>query len=174
MEAMEGRSGVVQVAYLVDDVRRAAAAHSATFGSGPYFVADHIPLASVEHRGESAAFDHSSAYGQWGAVMVEFVAVHACTPATLAGGVGFGGGGVHHVARFVDDLDTERRHLAAAGHEELMLATTGSGLRFCFFSGAGLGHLLEIYEPTAGLKGFYARVATAADHWDGTDPIRAM
>ena len=33
----------------------------------------HVALASSVHRGVERPFDHSSAYGQWGGVMVELV-----------------------------------------------------------------------------------------------------
>jgi hypothetical protein len=64
---------VRQLAYFCADVREAALAHHRGFGSGPYFVADNIPLAGSVHRGQPHGFDHSSAYGQWGEVMIEFV-----------------------------------------------------------------------------------------------------
>lgn len=174
MELPGGRSGVVQVAYLVSDVRSAALRHSEAFGSGPFFVADHIPLQSVSHRGGPAVFDHSSAYGQWGPVMVEFVALHAARPASLASAAGVGDTGIHHVARFVADLDTEASRLVAAGYGQVLLARTASGLRFAFHDGGRLGHLLEIYEPAPGLTAFYDRVASAADGWDGSAPLRPM
>lgn len=171
MELRAGRSGVVQVAYQVVDVRSAALSHSATFGSGPFFVADHIPLQAAEHRGQPARFDHSSAYGQWGPVMVELVAIHGAQPEVLARETRLGEGRIHHLARFVDDLDAESDRLERFGYPQILLARTGSGQRFAFHDGRDLGHLLEIYEPTPALVGFYARIAAAADGWDGTDPV---
>ena len=54
---------VRQVAYYVPDVREAAKAHSANFGSGPFFVAEHIPISLCRYRGKPGVFDHTSAYG---------------------------------------------------------------------------------------------------------------
>lgn len=167
-------SGVVQIAYLVDDVREGALRHSAAFGSGPFFIGDHIPLSEVIHAGEPAVFDHSSAYGQWGDVMVELVCIHQATPGALALAVGVGHTGIHHVARFVDDIDAEAAYLDATGHPQVLLASTASGQRFAFHAGGDLAHLLEIYQPSDGLRGFYGRVAEASKGWDGSDPIRAM
>ena len=62
-----------QIAYFVPDVRVAAARHAALFGSGPYFVAEHIPLRKALYRGREGRRDHRSAYGQWGELMVECV-----------------------------------------------------------------------------------------------------
>lgn len=171
-ERPAGASGPVQIAYLVPDVSLAAIRHSQTFGSGPFFVAAHIPLSSARHEGRDCLLDHSSAYGQWGAVMVEMIALHACEPAELAAAVGCGSDGIHHVARFVADLDVEAGLLEARGYRQLLLAETASGGRFAWHHGGPLGHLLEIYEPSPRLADLYGRVAAAASGWDGRDPLR--
>lgn len=174
MELPGGRSGVVQVAYLTTDVRAAAVRHSETFGSGPFFVSEHIPLEAAWHRGEPAELDHSSAYGQWGSVMVELVCVHAATPASLGAAVKVGATGIHHLARFVENLDAEAERLEGSGMRQVLLARTSSGLRFAFHDGGDLGHLLEIYQPEPGLAAFYSRVAGAAEGWDGSDLLRRL
>ena len=63
----------VQIAYGVREVRAAAARRAATTGAGPFVVASHIQLAAARVGGVPGAFDHSSAYGQWGRIMVELV-----------------------------------------------------------------------------------------------------
>jgi len=42
---------VRQIAYFAADVRVAALEHHLRFGSGPFFVAEHIPLRQSLHRG---------------------------------------------------------------------------------------------------------------------------
>mgnify|MGYP001077743783 CR=1 FL=1 len=36
------------------------------------------------------------------------------------------------------------------------------------------GHMLELYEPSKGLKDFYAYVRKAAAGWNGIDPVRRL
>jgi hypothetical protein len=67
------RRPIRQVAYFVPDVAAAATRHMTLFGSGPFFVAEHIPLRLCRHRGRPAELDHTAAYGQWGDQMIEFV-----------------------------------------------------------------------------------------------------
>jgi hypothetical protein len=168
---------IVQIAYDIGDdgdVRAAAARHAARFGSGPFFVQEHIPLAAVAHCGAPATFDHSSAYGQSGGVMVELVRQHHVEPASLRAQLRQRGTGVHHVAYFADDLDREAARLDGLGYPQVMVATTASGLRFAFHDAvAELGHLLEVYQSNDRLAAFYARVAEAAIGWDGRDPVRS-
>jgi hypothetical protein len=56
----------------------------------------------------------------------------------------------------------------------VLVAETGSGLRFAFHDGGDLGHLLEIYEPRPPLTALYERVRLAAEDWDGREPIRPL
>ena len=95
-----------QVAYFGTDVRAAALRHSQIHGSGPFFVAEHIPLRRALHRGVERTLDHSSAYGQWGALMIEFVQQNNPGPSAFHDMYpeGSGRGGIHHVALFVPDL----------------------------------------------------------------------
>jgi len=141
-------------------------------GAGLFFVRRHPPLASTEHAGRPATFDHSSAYGPWGAVQVKLVQVHEAQPVELAAAVG--GRGLHHVACFVASLTDEHARLEALGWLSVFTARTEGGHAFAFHDArADLGHLLEVYEPTERLLALYRRVATAARGWDGRDQVRA-
>jgi catechol 2,3-dioxygenase-like lactoylglutathione lyase family enzyme len=168
---------VRQLAYKVNDLEAAAAAHHRRFGSGPFFVARHVALASSKHRGVAQPFDHSSAYGQWGTVMVELVVQHNPEASALHDmfAAGSGAEGLHHAALFVDDLDAEIARFAAEGAPLAQYLVTTSGTAFAFVdTRASLGHMLELYEPTPLLTGFYAMVAEAAQGWDGHGLLREL
>lgn len=163
----------VQLGYAVADVVEAAGRWAATTSAGPFFLIEHIPLAEVRYRGAPAAFDHSSAYGQWGDVMVELVQDHTAGPSPIRDLMGPRGEGLHHVAHFVDDLERGSAALAAMGWPEVLRASTAAGQAFAFHDArADRGHLVELYEPSDRLLGFYAMVAEAAAAWDGRDPVR--
>ena len=165
----------VQIAYAVPDVEQASRSWAERFGAGPFFVRRHIALVDVVVRGRRGTFDHSSAYGQWGPVMVELVADHGDGPSPVREMYPRDGSGLHHLAHFVDDLDTAVEDLTTQGHELAMRARTASGLAFCFVdTRPTLGHMVELYEPTPGLRAFYSMVRVAAEGWDGTDPVRTM
>ncbi|MFM7377383.1 MAG: VOC family protein [Erythrobacter sp.] len=168
---------VRQLAYKVNDLEAAAAAHRRAFGSGPFFVLRHVALASSVHRGVERPFDHSSAYGQWGSVMVELVVQHNADDSALHEMFHYGSGheGLHHAALFVDDLEAAIARFEAEGAPLAQLSVTGGGTAFAFVdTRASLGHMLELYEPTAQLTGFYDFVAAAAQDWDGRDLLREL
>jgi hypothetical protein len=168
---------VRQLAYKVNDLEAAAQTHHRQFGSGPFFVLRHVTLASSVHRGVERPFDHSSAYGQWGGVMVELVVQHNADPSALHEMFPHGSGteGLHHAALFVDDLHAEIARFESEGAPLAQLSVTETGTAFAFVdTRKGLGHMLELYEPTAQLTGFYDFVAQAAQGWDGQDLIREL
>jgi catechol 2,3-dioxygenase-like lactoylglutathione lyase family enzyme len=148
----------VQVAYAVADVHAAAARWKASFGAGPFVINEHIAIASARvnglERGPSG-FDHSSAYGQWGEIMVELVHEHTAPIGAPAG--------LHHLAFFVDDIALTSRALTDAGWPEALWATTSTGTAFAMHDArSDLGHLIELYEPSPGLLGFYAKIRSLA------------
>lgn len=167
----------VQIAYAVRDARAAATVWAERDGAGPFFVNEHIPVTNVRYRGQAgASFDHTSAYGQWGDVMVELVQDHTVGPSAVRDVVGVGGEGLHHLAFMVDDLAATQAALTARGWPEAMWAeVAGSGTAFVFHDAtAELGHMIELYVGSPGLRGFYAMVAGAAQDWDGSDPVRSI
>jgi hypothetical protein len=168
---------VRQLAYKVNDLEAAALAHTRAFGSGPFFVLRHVALASSLHRGVERPFDHSSAYGQWGSVMVELVVQHNADASALHDMFPHGSGaeGLHHAALFVDDLDAAIASFASQGAPLAQLSVTEGGTAFAFVDTRdSLGHMLELYEPTQQLTGFYDFVAAAAQGWDGSELIREL
>ena len=158
----------VQVAYAVSDVAAAAAAFATSTGAGPFFVVPHIEVVEARVNGTDAPFDHSSAYGQWGDLMVELVEEH--TPPLVAPA-----GAMHHMAFMVPSLDDAVEWCGAAGWAEVLWARTAAGQEFTFRDArAQLGHLVELYEPSDRLVAFYSMVAHAARAWNGDHPVRSL
>jgi catechol 2,3-dioxygenase-like lactoylglutathione lyase family enzyme len=163
----------VQIAYVVPDLTSAARTWVRDVGAGPFFVNEHIELTDVVHRGNPATFDHSSAYGQWGSIMVELVHDHGQGPSVVRDRFGPCESGLHHLAFLVDDLEQTSATLLAGGAEIVLSARTTGGTAFRFIDLPSMrGHLVELYERSDRIADFYAMVASAADSWDGTDPIR--
>lgn len=165
---------VVQIAYIVDDVRAAARDFAARTGAGPFFVRRNPVTTAVGPDASAGSFDHSSAYGQWGRVQVELVETHSAEPAAFAETV-VARNRIHHVAIMVSSFDAQQRQFDESGWPALLTATTPNGNNFAFHDArAQLGHLVEIYEPRPTILALYRKVADAALEWDGSDPVREM
>lgn len=175
VRADEFQSGtVVQTAYLVDDVRTAAARFAAATGAGPFLVRRNRITDAVGPDGRPAMFDHSSAYGQWGRTQIELVQTHAAAPTEFADTT-TELGRVHHVAMMVESFTEQQKKFSDLGWPALLTATTPNGNAFAFHDArAELGHLVEIYEARPSILALYRRVAEAAVDWDGYEPVREM
>ena len=163
----------VQIAYHVADPAAAAQRCAAQFGWGPCYLLEHVRLASCTYRGRPATFDHSSAYGQAGELMVEFITQHDDEPSVVRDLYGRDQSGVHHVAHFVPHLDEALADFATKGLATAMHAVTADGVSFAMVDAtATLGHMLELYEPGPDLRNFYTFIRRKADGWSGSDPLR--
>jgi catechol 2,3-dioxygenase-like lactoylglutathione lyase family enzyme len=167
------RRPVHHIGYVVDDLEAAARHLSAATGAGPFLMLEHVPLADASYRGAPASYDHSTAFGQWGPVIIEISRIHAAEPTGLRE---FFTAGRHpaigHVAWLVDDLDGESARLEEAG---LALVHSGSSgpVRANWHDGRQLfGHPIEVHRRGPELLGFYETIAAASRTWDGSDPLR--
>jgi hypothetical protein len=166
---------VVQVAYHVPDVVSAAERFSRVLGWGPFFVVKHIPLTRCIYRDRVGVFDHSSAYGQAGDVMVELVMQHSNEPSAIRDMYAAHQTGLHHMACFTDDLDAELARYGRDGYPTAMYAQTSFGLPFAMVDTRRLvGHMLELYPRTDSLGRFYSMVKEASVGWDGAEPVRYL
>src|SRR3954454_308687 len=111
--------------YVVDDPRTGAEAFARDFGAGPIYALEHVPFCEVTFDGAPAVYDHSSAFGAWGPLLVELTQVHDAQPAGLAGALTPPGGGLGHVAWLADDLGAETARLQAAGLQPFHTGRTG-------------------------------------------------
>ena len=166
---------IVQVAYFVSDAEKAAHAAAERFGTGPFFLLRGIELSEGEVAGRPQTFIHSSAYGQWGQLMMDFVQQDEEGPSPFRMMYKAGEEGLHHVAMMVDSLpetyaECERLHLPIATR-----AVTLSGIEFSFIDIVKeMGHMIEIYEKSEELSDFYRMIREAAIDWNGRDPVRPL
>lgn len=151
----------VQIAYSAtgtETLEEVAADFAEKTGAGPFVFAHHIELSTCQVNGQPASFDHSSAYGWWGEIMVELVREH--TPP-----LGPIGSGVHHLAFIVENLDDAVTWCAGKGWPLILRACTKGGQEFVFCDARKqLGHFIEMYEGSQRLTEFYAYVRSLSEH----------
>jgi catechol 2,3-dioxygenase-like lactoylglutathione lyase family enzyme len=160
--------------YAVADLEASTAWAAEALGAGPFFEISHMKIDDSLMRGREVEFDHSSAFGFCGGLMIEYSELHPGTdPALAAAMVGPGGTpAVSHVAWLVDDIDAEVERLGAAGSECFYRSSTGPASAAWFDARAQLGHCIEILRRSAGLTEFYEFLRAQAEGWDGREPLR--
>jgi catechol 2,3-dioxygenase-like lactoylglutathione lyase family enzyme len=160
------------VGYVVDDIPAAVDWAVSALGAGPFFVIEHMAFDVVTFEGKPAAYDHSSAFGQWGSLKLELTVVHSAQPAGLAAALGGASGRVGHIAWLASDLDAESARLSAADVPAFHEGRAGPVRAIWHDARATLGHHIEILQDCPEIQGFYDLIRTSADRWDGSNPLR--
>ena len=144
-------------------------------GTGPFHVMDKIELIWGQHRGQVCNFVHTSAYGQCGELIIELVQQDVEGPSPFRDMYAPGEEGVHHVATIVDSLPETYAYYESLGFDVSAKAQTKSGIEFAFIDTvAALGHMVEVYEASEALLGFYKFIRSTSQGWDGKDPVRSL
>jgi Glyoxalase/Bleomycin resistance protein/Dioxygenase superfamily len=162
------------VGYVVEDLHRDVPRFAALTGAGPFYAIEHLAFDEVSYRGEPAVYDHSSAFGQWGPMLVELTQVHHAEPAGLLDFLVKPGDGLGHIAWLADSLEDEVARLRHAGLTPFHAGRTGPASAVWFDGGDMFGHPIEVLQRRDELLGFYAMVRDASVGWDGSEPLRVM
>jgi hypothetical protein len=165
---MTFRHRTIQNAYVVDDLDAAIERWHRLWGLGPFFVRRHIVLPEVRYRGRPASLDISAAYVQAGPIQVELVSQHDSAPSAFRDMFAPGHGGFHHVAVIPEDYEGLLADYGRQGFDVATELRTASGRGAAYVDTRGmLGHMVEVYWPSASLDALYRDVAAAAEQWDG-------
>ncbi len=169
-----------QIAYAVTDVVAAAEKHHAMYGSGPFFLAEHVPVENFKYRGQAGEFDHTTLFGQWGDIMVEFSYQHNDGPSQIHDMFPFGSGksGLQHVALIVSDFDEALASFNKRGYEtasQFYVGSAGAGYDVAFLDTRELnGHMVEIYPDAEPLMGAYEMSRKAGGNFSGQPLIQKI
>jgi catechol 2,3-dioxygenase-like lactoylglutathione lyase family enzyme len=172
-----GRAGafaIHHVGYVVEDLRAGVERFAAAFGAGPFLAIEHMEFDEVTFRGEPAAYDHSSAFGTWGPLLLELTVIHDAEPAGLREALTPADGGLGHLGIVVDSPASAAEELAAAGCRPFHTGRTGPAEAIWLDGGELFGHPVELLRRGPGLLEFYDRVRAASVDWDGSEPLRPI
>ena len=168
---------VEQIAYVVSNVWEAAERHSRTYGSGPFFAMDHVPVSEGWYRGKAMTLDANVALGQCGDVMVELLQDNGSAPSIIHDLYPYGSGrtGIHHLCYHVENLANTVADFEAEGFEVAFRTMMIGGTDVAIVDTASLNnHFVEIYEKTDEIKALYSFIKSAAIGFDGTSPVRSL
>jgi len=162
------------VGYVVEDLRSGVERFAKDFGAGPFFGMEHMVFDEVTYRGEAAVYDHSSAFGCWGPILVEVTQVHDAQPAGFRETLVAPGAGLGHIGVLTPSLSDETARLESLGLTAFHTGKTGPASAVWFEGGPLFGHPIEVLQEREEILGFYAMVRAAAVGWDGSEPLRIM
>jgi Glyoxalase/Bleomycin resistance protein/Dioxygenase superfamily len=157
------------------DLRAAIDMWVTVYGAGPFYLLEHVAFDECTSRGDPAIYDHSSAFGLWGAVPVELQQVHEVRPAEPARPFSAdSGAAVNHVGVTADDPAAESARLESLGFGLTMYARLREFEFFWHDATEPFGYCIEVITAGPELDAFWGTVAGGAREWDGRDPIRSF
>lgn len=170
-------SGIVQVAFVVEDIRVAMPLYSRHFGIGPWFLFEHFEFDWVRYRGEPTAIDLSLALGYSGGMMFELIEQHDDLPSVYRETVNRRGYGFHHnaVTASPADYDATRDRYLADGATLALEGEVAVGGRAAYLDfGEQLPGMIELIELTGKVEQLFGHIRAANDGWKGDDPVRSL
>ena len=167
--------GVIQTAFITDDVVRDMRRMTGQFGIGPWFLFENFPIRDLHYRGRPADFRITVALGNSGHMQFELIQQLDEKPSVyrdvrMARGYGF-----HHFAVGVRDFEAACEATAARGFELVLSGAAGADSRMAYFDTTAVTcGMLEFIEVTAQVEAFWEMIRHASIGWDGSDPVRTL
>src|SRR6266478_4891003 len=167
--------GIIQICYLVPDIRAAMNLWIDKLKVGPWFLLDHFSGTNPKYRGRDSKADVSLAMSFAGHMNIELIQPNDAEPSVYREWIEKRGYGFHHWGRATTNFDRDVAHYQAQGHELAFLAGVPSGGSVAYMdTTAQLPGYMELIELGAGFEAVFSKFYRASIGWDGADPVRSF
>ena len=165
--------GVIQMAYIVEDIHAAMKAWTEDFKAGPWFLLDSFTGEDATYRGAPSKADVKLAMGAAGHMIIELIQPkdeHPSVYKEMRDKTGFG---FHHIGRASADLAADMKAMEEKGYDLAFKARVPTGGWVAYYDTNGRHpYYIELIEAGPGVDQFFGAVYQAGVNWDGRDPIR--
>lgn len=167
--------GIIQMCYVVPDIRAAMNTWINKLKVGPWFLLDHFTGTDPKYRGRDSSADVSIAMSFAGHMNIELIQPNDDAPSVYREWIERRGYGFHHWGRASLDFDRDVAKYEAAGHELVFLAGVPSGGHVAYMdTTAELPGYVELIGIGAGFEPLFSKFYRASIGWDGSEPIRSF
>ena len=168
--------GIMQTAFVVEDVRASIAHFQKDCAAGPFFLLDHFLGPDQVYRGGVSTADVAIAMGFVGHMQVELIQPLDGNPSVYRETIEKSGYGFHHFGIACADVDADSRAYQARGYHEAFRAAVPTGGEVVYLDN-GQGPqwgFLELLPVTPGMDETFTRFWKASLDWDGRNPVRSF
>lgn len=163
---------IVQMAYVVEDIRAAMNWWMMDAKTGPWFLLDSFTGPDQIYRGEQSQSDVAIAMSFAGHMNIELIQPKDKHPSVYKETVDARGYGFHHMGIAVDDTLAESQAYQARGFMEAFSADVGSGRVRYMDDGNTIPGFIELIPANNVMDAMFTEMYMAALRWDGEDPVR--
>jgi len=167
--------GIIQTAFITDDIERDMARYTDVLGIGPWFLFERFELTELRYRGRPADFEITLALGNSGGMQYELIQQLDAKPSVYTEVREARGFGFHHYGVGVTDFEAACARHAAAGFEQALSGIAGVGARAAYYDTRDAAYgMVELIEMTPVVEDLWSAIQAAARDWDGRDPVRTF
>jgi hypothetical protein len=167
--------GIVQMAYVVPDIRQAMDEWTRRLKVGPWFLIDHFTGVDAQYRGQPSGADVALAMSFAGHMNIELIQPNNNEPSVYRETIQKRGYGFHHWGVATWNFDQELKRYQDSGHELAFFAKVPSGGRVAYMdTTANLPGMVELIELGADFESTFSRFYAATIGWDGKNPVRSF
>ena len=167
--------GIVQVAYVVEDLQKSIAEFSQKFNIGPWFYSNGYTLKEASYRGKPTDMRMGLALSFSGNMCFEVIQPLDDKPSVYWDVIKKKGYGFHHLGMATTQYEVDVARYQKMGYVLVFEGLTPRGIRFAYFDTTGdLPGMLELIEYNDTQLKFLSLMQQASVNWDGKDPSRKI
>jgi len=165
--------GIIQTAYVVEDIPRAMQHWVEQLKVGPWFLLEHFTGVDASYRGKPSEADVAIAMSFAGHMMIELIQPNDKAPSVYREIIEKRGYGFHHWGIGSKDFDRDVERYEKVGGELAFFARVPSGGRVAYMdTTAQLPGMVELIELGANFEPMFTGFYRASLGWDGKLPVR--
>lgn len=165
--------GIVQMAYVVENMEAAIDWWVRDTRTGPWFLLESFTGPSHVYRGAPSQADVRIAMAFAGHMQIELIQPKDESPSVYREAIERRGYGFHHVGIACEDVDVEAKAYVSRGYDVAFTADVPTGSHVIYLDGGPqLSHFVELIPSTPGMDEAFTAFFKASLDWDGRDPIR--
>lgn len=165
--------GILQMAYVVEDIHEAMKQWVEQLKVGPWFLLEHFTGVDASYRGKASEADVAIAMSFAGHMNIELIQPNNSAPSVYREAIEKRGHGFHHWGIGSKDFDGDVEKYRKRGAELAFFAKVPSGGRVAYMdTTAQLPGMVELIETGADFEPIFTGFYRASLGWDGKDPVR--
>jgi hypothetical protein len=165
--------GVMQIAYIVPDLKAAIEQYVSLMKVGPWYVSEHFSGEQKLYRGAATNVDMTIAMSYSNQICIELIEQLNDAPSVYTEVRDRRGYGFHHWGVGTYDFHRDAARYRACGYE-LAFSTMLRGAPLAYFdTTTHLPGMVELIEMNKMREDMFTMMYDGSRNWDGTDPVRA-
>jgi hypothetical protein len=165
----------MQIAWVVPDLHKAIDHWARQAGVGPFFYFEDVVYENAIYRGKPwRPVKFHAAIAQAADMQIELIEQLEDGPSMFRELVAPGESRIHHMSTYTHEFDADLAHYRASG-AEVVFSGLMKGAPVCWLDTvATLGFMTELITANPIAEQVFAAFRSAAEGWDGSDPIRTL